>query len=97
MVFGRLSCLCWYHYISYFLFFVSSPGSRGASFRSVLEPLSKRGNFRRLTAGFNYSSSYGIVLVGGIKKPNLIRFYLFLTGAPFGSRLSFEFGFIIVG
>jgi len=42
-----------------FCFFCLKSGAEGASFRSALEPLSKRGNFRRLSARFNYSSSYG--------------------------------------
>jgi len=42
-----------------FLFFCLKSGAEGASFRSALEPLSKRRNFRRLSARFNYSSSYG--------------------------------------
>ena len=45
----------------FFLFFCLKSGAEGASFRSALQPLSKRGNFRRLIARFNYSSSYGII------------------------------------
>jgi len=43
----------------FFCFFCLKSGAEGAGFRSALEPLSKRGNFRRLSARFNYSSSYG--------------------------------------
>ena len=34
-------------------------GAAGAGFRSALEPLSKRGNFKHLSVRFNYSGSYG--------------------------------------
>jgi len=40
-------------------FFCLMPGAEAGGFRSALEPLSKRGNFRCLSTRFNYSSSYG--------------------------------------
>jgi len=48
---------------THYLFFLA--GAEGPSFRSALEPLSKRGNFRRLSARFNYSGSYGSPIIFG--------------------------------
>ena len=42
--------------------FCLKPGTEAVSFGCALTPLSKRGNFGRLSARFNYSSSYGKLL-----------------------------------
>ena len=44
-----------------FLFFLSGAQAEGVSFGCALAPLSKRGNFGRLSAWFNYYSKYGMV------------------------------------
>ena len=44
---------------SFFFFSCPKPGLRGPVFAVRSPPLSKRGNSRRLSVGFNYSSKYG--------------------------------------
>ena len=44
---------------SFFLFLLSQGRAEGGSFRCALALLSKRGNFGRLSARFNYSGSCG--------------------------------------
>ena len=47
-----------------FLFFSIKPGAKAVSSRSAPAPLSKRGNFGRLSGRFNYSGSCGTGTIG---------------------------------